>query len=237
MLIIPSIDLKDGACVRLYQGDYDRVTVFSNHPADVARRWENEGARWLHVVDLDGAYSGEPRNQQAIADIVHAVSMPVQMGGGLRSIEAVDNVLKLGVRRVVIGTAAVEDRTLFAHLTQRWPGQIAVAIDARDGMVVTRGWRQATEVRAKDLAQEVVSLGAASIIYTDVERDGTLTEPNYTATAEIVSGVSAPVIASGGVATVEHLRRLEAVGVAGTIVGRALYTGAIHLADALALDD
>jgi len=221
----------------LYQGDYDRVTVFSTRPADVARRWENEGARWLHVVDLDGAYHGEPRNQRAIADIVHAVSIPVQVGGGLRTSEAVQKMLALGVRRVVIGTAAVEDRSLFAHLTQNWPGQIAVALDARNGTMVTRGWRQPTEIRAKDLAQEVVSLGGATIIYTDVERDGTLTEPNYTATAEIVASVSVPVIASGGVATVEHLRRLEAVGVAGAIVGRALYVGAIRLADAMALDD
>ena len=237
MLIIPAIDLKDGRCVRLYQGNYDQVTVFSDRPADVAQRWENEGARWLHVVDLDGALHGTPANQKAIDAIVHAVTVPVQVGGGLRTPEAVSHLLDHGVTRAILGTAAVEDQSLLAELCAHWPGRIAVGIDARAGMVVTRGWRSESTIRAKDLARDVVGLGAASIIYTDIERDGTLTEPNYTATAEIVASVSVPVIASGGVADVEHLRRLEAVGVSGAIVGRALYTGAVRLADALALND
>jgi phosphoribosylformimino-5-aminoimidazole carboxamide ribotide isomerase len=237
MLIIPAIDIKDGRCVRLYQGDYEKVTVFAARPAEVAHRWESEGAQLLHVVDLDGAYHGAPRNLKAIGDIIRAVDIPVQVGGGLRSLDAVQSILSLGAARVVIGTTAVEDRSLLAELGARWPGKIAVAIDARDGMVMTRGWQQQSDVRARGLAQDVVLHGASLIIYTDIERDGTLTEPNYTATAEIVAAVPAPVIASGGVSAVEHLRRLRAVGVDGVIVGRALYTGAIRLADALALND
>jgi len=237
MLIIPAIDVKDGRCVRLYQGDYQKVTVFSDRPSEVARRWENEGARLIHVVDLDGAYHGVPRNLKAIDEIVHAVDIPVQIGGGLRSLDAVDAVLRLGAIRVVLGTAAVEDRALVSDVGARWPGKVAVAIDAKGGMVMTRGWQHQSELSAKSLAQDVVLQGASKIIYTDIERDGTLTEPNYTATAEIVAAVPVPVIASGGVADVEHLRRLKAVGVEGAIVGRALYTGAIHLADALALSD
>ncbi len=237
MLIIPAIDIKDGRCVRLYQGDYEKVTVFSDRPYEVAQRWENEGARLLHVVDLDGAYHGVPGNLKAIGEIIHAVDIPVQVGGGLRSFEAVRSVMELGASRVVVGTAAVEDRSLLSELGAHWPGRVAVAIDARDGTVMTRGWQHQSEVKARSLAQEVVLHGAAAVIYTDVERDGTLTEPNYTATAEIVSAVPVPVIASGGVADVEHLRRLQAVGVDGAIVGRALYTGAVRLADAMALSD
>lgn len=237
MLIIPAIDLKDGQCVRLYQGDYSKVTVFSDRPSEVARRWEREGARLLHVVDLDGAYHGTPCNLSAIREIVQAVDIPVQVGGGLRTVEAVQTILSLGARRAVIGTAVVEDRHLIAELGKRWPGRIAVAIDARDGVVMTHGWQHAAAVRARDLAQEVVLRGASRIIYTDVERDGTLTEPNYTATADIVAAVPVPVIASGGVASVEQLRRLQAVGVEGAIVGRALYTGAIRLQDALVLSE
>lgn len=237
MFIIPAIDLKDGRCVRLYQGDYDKVTVFSERPADIARRWEDDGARLLHVVDLDGALRGAPCNLATIGEIIKAVEIPVEVSGGLRSLDAVEAMLKLGAARVVLGTAAVENRALVAELGVRWPGKIVVGIDARDGMVMTRGWQHRSEVRARDLARDVVLQGAARVIYTDIERDGTLTEPNYTATAEIVAAVPVPVIASGGVADVEHLRRLQAVGVEGAIVGKALYTGAVRLADALTLDD
>lgn len=237
MDVIPAIDIKDGNCVRLYQGDYERVTIFSDRPADVAQRWENQGAHRLHVVDLDGALHGQPRNLKTIGDIARAVSIPVQVGGGLRSHEAVQALFDLGIARVVLGTAAVEDRNLVAELAARWPERIVIGIDARNGVVLTRGWQVPSTVRARDLAEEVVLLGAAGVIYTDVDRDGTLTEPNYSATAEIVAAIPVPVTASGGVAAVEHLRRLQAVGVQSAIVGRALYTGAIHLADALALAD
>jgi phosphoribosylformimino-5-aminoimidazole carboxamide ribotide isomerase len=237
MQIIPAIDVKDGRCVRLYQGDYRRVTVYSDQPARLARRWEDEGARLLHVVDLDGAYHGAPRNLKAIGEIIRAVEIPVQVGGGLRTIEAIATVLELGAARVVLGTAAVEDRSLVAMAAARWPGRVAVAIDARGGIVMTRGWQQRSERPAKSVARDVVLDGASCLIYTDIERDGTLTEPNYTATAEIVAAVPVPVIASGGVARIEHLRRLQAVGVEGVIVGQALYTGAVRLADALALDE
>jgi phosphoribosylformimino-5-aminoimidazole carboxamide ribotide isomerase len=235
MQVIPAIDVKDDRCVRLYQGDYDKATVFSGRPAEVARRWERDGARLLHVVDLDGALHGTPRNLKAIREIVRAVSIPVEASGGLRSVDAVQSLFDLGVARVVIGTAAVEDPGLLDDLAARWPGKFAVGIDARDGKVTTEGWRRQTEVRAVDLAKDVVLRGADGVIYTDVERDGTLTEPNYTATAEIVAAVPVPVIAAGGVARLEHLERLQAVGVAGAIVGRALYTGAVNLADAISL--
>ena len=235
MQVIPAIDVKDDRCVRLYQGDYDRATVFSGRPAEVARRWERDGARLLHVVDLDGALHGTPRNLKAIREIVRAVSIPVEASGGLRSVDAVQSLFDVGVARVVIGTAAVEDPGLLDDLAERWPGKFAVGIDARDGKVTTEGWRRQTEVRAVGLAKDVVLRGADGVIYTDVERDGTLTEPNYTATAEIVAAVPVPVIAAGGVARLEHLGRLQAVGVAGAIVGRALYTGAVNLADAISL--
>jgi phosphoribosylformimino-5-aminoimidazole carboxamide ribotide isomerase len=234
MQVIPAIDLKDGVCVRLYQGDYGKVTIFSDRPADVARRWEDEGALSLHVVDLDGAYAGEPRNLAVIAEIVRAVDIPVQVGGGIRTLVAAEQLLDLGVARIVLGTAAVEDRSLLATLAGRWCGKVAVSIDALNGEVMTRGWRHPSSQRARDLAVDVVLAGAATIVYTDIERDGTLTEPNYTATADIVTAVSVPVIASGGVSQVEHLLRLQSVGVSGAIVGRALYTGALKLSDALA---
>jgi phosphoribosylformimino-5-aminoimidazole carboxamide ribotide isomerase len=209
------------------------VTVFSDRPADVAEQWVAQGATALHVVDLDGAYSGVPANLKTIGDIVAAVNVPVEVGGGIRSPEAAEALLSLGVARIVLGTAAVEDRSLVARLAVRWCGQVAVSLDARGGEVMTRGWRQASNVRAKDLAEDVVRSGAAAIIYTDIERDGTLTEPNYTATTELVAAVPVPIIASGGISQIEHLQRLQAAGVSGAIVGRALYTGAIRLADAL----
>lgn len=236
-VIIPAIDVKDGRCVRLYQGDYAKVTIFHDRPSEVARRWEGEGARLLHVVDLDGAYAGTPRNLKAIEEIIRAVQIPVQVGGGIRSAETAEAFLDLGASCVVLGTAAVEDRSLVSDLASHWPGRVAVAIDARDGTVMTRGWQHQSAVRARDLAKDVVLRGVARIIYTDIERDGTLTEPNYTATAELVAAVTVPVIASGGVSDVEHLRRLLAVGVEGAIVGRALYTGALRLADVIGLDD
>jgi phosphoribosylformimino-5-aminoimidazole carboxamide ribotide isomerase len=236
MDVIPAIDLLEGRCVRLYQGDYARSQVFNDKPVDVARQWVEQGAGWLHVVDLDGAKTGKVVNLSAIADIVQAVSVPIQVGGGLRDRTSVAQLLNLGVQRVILGTVAVEQPQLIADLCQEFPGQIVVGIDARNGKVATRGWLETSEVLATALAQQMQQVGVAAIIYTDIHRDGTLTGPNLEALRELASGLSIPVIASGGVSSITDLLSLlalEPLGVTGVIVGRALYTGDISLKAAL----
>ena len=229
MFAIPAIDLKDGRCVRLLQGDYDRMTVFSDDPTATAERWSAAGASLLHVVDLDGAKAGRIVNGDAIRAIARAIAIPVELGGGVRSIEDVEHALGLGVARVILGTSAVEDRDFVAAAVARYGDRIVVGIDARDGLVATRGWTVTSAERALDLAREMVGLGVRRIIYTDIHRDGTLTEPGYDSTADLVSGSGARVIASGGVSQIEHLVRLAEIGVEGAIVGRALYTGDLDL--------
>lgn len=236
MEIYPAIDLLEGRCVRLYQGDYDRSQVFHDNPADIARQWTNQGATWLHVVDLDGAKAGKPVNLEAIAAIVQAVSVPIQVGGGLRDRASVVQLLNLGVQRVILGTVAVEQPQLVSNLCEEFPARIAVGIDARDGKVATRGWLKTSEVLATDLAQQMQHLGAAAIIYTDIDRDGTLAGPNLDALRALATSLSIPVIASGGVSSITDLLSLlalEPLGVTGAIVGRALYTGDISLKQAL----
>lgn len=236
MDVIPAIDLLEGRCVRLYQGDYARSQVFNDNPAVVARQWVDQGASWLHVVDLDGAKTGKVVNKQAITAIVQAVPVPVQVGGGLRDRTSVAELLDLGVQRVILGTVAVEQPQLVAELCQEFPGQIVVGIDARNGQVATRGWIETSEVLATQLAQQMQELGAAAIIYTDIHRDGTLQGPNLEALRELAAVISIPVIASGGVSSVTDLLSLlalESQGVTGVIVGRALYTGDIFLKEAL----
>jgi len=236
MEVIPAIDLLEGRCVRLYQGDYERSQVFNENPAEVARLWEDLGASRLHVVDLDGAKVGHPVNTQAIEGIVQAVKVPVQVGGGLRDRIGVTQLLDIGVQRVILGTAAVEDRPLVEQLCTEFTGKIIVGIDARKGWVATRGWLETSEVLATELAQQMTQLGVAAIIYTDIHRDGTLSGPNLEALRELASGISIPIIASGGVSSITDLLSLlalEPLGVSGVIVGRALYTGQILLKDAL----
>lgn len=236
MDVIPAIDLLQGQCVRLYQGDYARSQVFNENPADVARQWVEQGASSLHVVDLDGAKTGRVVNLPAIEAIVQAVPVPVQIGGGLRDRTSVAHLLDLGVQRVILGTIAVEQPTLVAELCQEFPGQIVVGIDARNGRVATRGWLETSEVLATQLATQMQELGTAAIIYTDIHRDGTLTGPNLEALRELAAAVTIPVIASGGVSSVTDLLSLLALepqGVSGVIVGRALYTGDISLKQAL----
>ncbi len=236
MDVIPAIDLLEGRCVRLYQGDYARSQVFNENPADVARQWVEQGASSLHVVDLDGAKTGRVVNLPAIEAIVQAVPVPVQIGGGLRDRTSVAQMLALGVQRVILGTIAVEQPTLVAELCQEFPGQIVVGIDARNGRVATRGWLETSEVLATQLATQMQELGTAAIIYTDIHRDGTLTGPNLEALRELAAAVTIPVIASGGVSSVTDLLSLLALepqGVSGVIVGRALYTGDISLKQAL----
>lgn len=235
MELIPAIDLKDGACVRLYQGDFEQATVFDTDPVNVARRWAEQGATRLHLVDLDGARAGRPVNTAAIRAIVQAVDIPVQLGGGLRTAEAVEAAFETGVQRVILGTVAVRNPALVEQLTARFDSRIIVGVDARDGQVATAGWTEtAVSVQATELVDQMARLGVQRIIYTDIARDGTLTEPNYTATEALIRPGGPAIIASGGVATIEHILRLSALGVEGAIVGRALYTGAIAIPAALA---
>ncbi len=233
MQIIPAIDIKDGRCVRLYQGKYDDVTVFDHDPVAVARRWEQLGAQRVHVVDLDGAKAGRPVNAQIVFAIVRAVQVPVQLGGGLRDIGTVESALNLGVERAILGTAAVRDPQLIATLVKRYGERVVVGVDARDGMVAAQGWTETSQVAAKDLVQRMADVGVRTIIYTDISRDGTLEGPNIAATAELVQHGGPDIIASGGVARTDDLIALAHTGAAGVIVGKALYTGAIDLPQAL----
>ena len=234
MEVIPAIDLRNGKCVRLYQGDYDKETVFSDDPVSTALRWQSEGAVRLHIVDLDGAARGQPGNLDAIERILDAVELPVQVGGGIRDLETVEQLLALGVSRVVMGTLAVENPDMAAQACAEFGEQVVIGIDARDGLVATRGWLEESSVTATDLAARMVGLGARRIIYTDISRDGTLTSPNFEGVADLVSRVSVPIIAAGGVSSVEHLEKLASTGVEGAIVGRAIYTGDVRLAEAIA---
>jgi len=232
--IIPAIDIRQGQCVRLYQGNFDQETVFSDDPVEVALQWQSLGAPRLHIVDLDGALSGEVHNLDIITEIASAVLVPTQLGGGIRQLKTIERLLKAGVERVILGTAAVEDPNLIKQACQRFRESIIVGIDARDGYISTHGWRQETELKVVELAQAMLKVGVRRFIYTDINRDGTLTEPNFSATAELVNAVKQPVIASGGISSLNHLKMLRALGVEGAIVGKALYTGDIDLKQALA---
>lgn len=233
MEIIPAIDIKDGQCVRLYQGDFERATVYEPDPLVAARRWIEQGAQRLHLVDLDGARAGHPVNTDIILAIVRAVPVPVQLGGGLRTEASAQAALALGVARVILGTAAVGEATMIARLAARYGDAIIVSVDARDGQVAVNGWTAAAPISAQNLVGQVARLGVRRIVYTDISRDGTLTEPNYTATAALVQPGGPAVIASGGISSVAQLRRLATLGVEAAIVGRALYSGDLTLADAL----
>ena len=235
MDIIPAIDLKDGKCVRLYQGDYNRETIFSEAPVAVAQKWRSLGAERLHLVDLDGAAAGEPKNLTMVEAIVKQVGLPVQVGGGVRNQATVEKLLNIGVQRVILGTIAIEQPSLVNELSQQFGEAIIVGIDARDGFVATRGWKQETGVTAVELARKMVVLGAQRILYTDIKRDGTLTEPNYKALDELRNAVAIPVIAAGGIASIAHLQKLRELGVEGAVIGKAIYTGNINLKEALSL--
>lgn len=236
MEILPAIDLLDGRCVRLYQGDYQQSQIYHENPVEVARQWAEQGATRLHLVDLDGAKVGQPVNLATIEAIIRAVDIPVQVGGGLRDRASVIKLLEIGVGRVILGTVAVEQPELVASLCQEFPNQIVVGIDARNGKVATRGWLETSTVEATDLAQQMEKLGASAIIYTDIHRDGTLVGPNLDALREIAAPLDIPVIASGGVSALRDLLSLlslEPLGVNGVIVGKALYTGDVDLKEAI----
>lgn len=234
MEILPAIDLLEGRCVRLYQGDYEQSQVFSEDPVEVAKSWVDQGANWLHLVDLDGAKTGKPVNLDPISRIVNAIDVPVQVGGGIRDRNRVTQLLDLGVNRVIMGTVAIENPELVTQLCQEFPQQIVIGIDARDGKVATRGWLETSEIEAIDLAQRMPD--AAAIVYTDIHRDGTLEGPNIPMLREMAQAIEVPVIASGGVSSVTDLLSLlalEPVGVNSVIVGRALYTGDVDLKEAI----
>ncbi|RMD49868.1 MAG: 1-(5-phosphoribosyl)-5-[(5-phosphoribosylamino)methylideneamino]imidazole-4-carboxamide isomerase [Alphaproteobacteria bacterium] len=237
MRLYPAIDLKDGQCVRLLRGEMDRATVFNPDPADQARRFAEAGCEWLHIVDLNGAFAGRPVNAGAVEAILEAVSIPVQLGGGIRDMATIEDWLSRGVARVILGTVAVERPELVREAARAFPGRVAVGIDARDGRVATRGWAEVTDIGATELAKRHEDAGVAAIIYTDISRDGAMQGPNVEATAALARAVSVPVIASGGVSSLDDLRALRDCGapLEGAICGRALYDGAFSLADALAV--
>jgi len=233
MEVIPAIDLKGGKCVRLYQGDYSRETVFSQEPIAVARRWQELGARRLHIVDLDGAAQGQLCHASLIWEMARSVEIPLQLGGGLRRLGVIQEVLELGVERAILGTVAIEDPDLIREACRKFGEGIIVSIDARKGYVATHGWRQRTRVTAVALAERMTALGVRRLIYTDIARDGTLTQPSFRAIARLVGKTDLPIIASGGISSLEHIRKLARLGVEGAIVGRALYTGDIDLREAI----
>lgn len=228
------MDIKGGKCVRLYQGDYNQEIQFSDDPLDVALKWQSMGASRLHIVDLDGAATGEPVNLEIIKNIASAALIPTQLGGGLRDIDTIQKMLTLGIERVILGTIAVENPKLVEEACKRFNDYIIVSIDARDGFVATHGWLKETSLTTTQFAENMTKLGARRFIYTDIVRDGTLTEPNFTAIAELVHNTRVPVIAAGGIASILHLKMLKQLGVEGAIVGKALYTGDINLKEALA---
>jgi phosphoribosylformimino-5-aminoimidazole carboxamide ribotide isomerase len=236
MEVIPAIDLKSGLCVRLFQGDYQQETVFSDDPVSVALGWQEQGAPRLHLVDLDGAAGGVPLNLEVITSIIHNLTIPVQIGGGIRDIETAESLLLAGADRVVIGTAAVENPSLVEALCQKHGNhRVVIAVDAKDGQVAIKGWLETTEVKAQDLVEQMALLGVRRILYTDISRDGTLTEPNFEANADLVRTTDMAVLASGGIATLDHVRRLVGTGAEGAILGRALYTEAFSLREAIAV--
>jgi phosphoribosylformimino-5-aminoimidazole carboxamide ribotide isomerase len=235
MEVIPAIDLKDGRCVRLFQGDFDQETVFSDDPLAMALSWQEQGGHRLHLVDLDGAAQGKPVHLEVITAIVRGLDIPVQVGGGIRDLTAADAWLEAGVDRVVIGTAAVNDPDMVKEVCRKHGGRrVVVSLDAKDGLVAVKGWKETTTVTVLELAHQMAGLGVERLLYTDIARDGALTGPDLATNARLASETGLAVLASGGVASVEHIRELLPTGVEGVIVGRALYTGAVSLSEAVA---
>ncbi|WP_170548044.1 1-(5-phosphoribosyl)-5-[(5-phosphoribosylamino)methylideneamino]imidazole-4-carboxamide isomerase [Ruegeria atlantica] len=236
MILYPAIDLKDGQAVRLLRGEMDKATVFNDDPAAQARAFVEAGCEWLHLVDLNGAFAGEPINAAPVEAILKACNVPAQLGGGIRDMTTIETWIEKGLARVILGTVAVENPDLVREAAKAFPGKVAVGIDARNGMVATKGWAEETDVQVTDLARSFEDAGVAAIIYTDINRDGAMQGPNIEATADLARAVSIPVIASGGVSSLDDLIALRDCGVElnGAISGRALYDGALDLKEALA---
>jgi len=237
LLIIPAIDLKDGKCVRLLQGDFNLSTVYSDHPADIAAKWQEKGAKRIHVVDLDGSRDGSPRNMDVLRELTRAVDVPLQVCGGIRDMKTVDSYINMGVNYVILGTVALKDRKFVLGACANYRGHIILAIDARDGRVAVEGWTESTDQSPGEIASEYEGCGLNSIIYTDIQRDGMESGVNIESTKTLAESVDIPIIASGGVANIHDIERLlEAAGsgIMGVITGKALYTGALKLEDAIA---
>lgn len=238
MLVIPAIDLKEGRCVRLEQGLMDKDTVYHDDPAAQARIWQEQGAELLHIVDLDGAFAGVPKNRAAIQAIVAALDIPAQIGGGIRDLQTIEAYLQFGIKRVILGTVAKENPALVKEACRLFPGAIVVGIDARDGFVAVRGWAEVTRKKAVELAKELEGYGVEALIYTDIARDGMMQGPNLQTTGDLARAVRIPVIASGGVSSLQDIRNLltlEPFGVVGAITGKAIYSGALDLREAIQL--
>jgi phosphoribosylformimino-5-aminoimidazole carboxamide ribotide isomerase len=236
MLIIPAIDLKEGKCVRLEQGLMDKATIYSGDPAGTAQHWESQGAELLHVVDLNGAFDGIPRNLEAIKAIRSAIKIPIEVGGGIRDLATIRSLVAIGIDRIILGTAAIENPAFVHDACREFPGRIIAGIDAKDGMVAIKGWAEVTAVKAVDLAKKMQDYGVISIIYTDIKRDGMLTGPNIEATKALADALHIPVIASGGVHTMKDIEDLLTVrhsGVSGVITGKAIYSGSLDLREAI----
>ena len=237
MLILPAIDLRGGNCVRLVKGDFKQETIYSEHPEEIALRWEEGGAEFLHVVDLDGALAGEPQNMDAIKRILQAVSIPVEVGGGIRSMESIDRLLSIGVSRVILGSVAVHKEELVQEACSAYGNRIVVGIDAKKGIVATDGWEKSGGISAVELAKKLGTFGLETIIYTDISRDGTLSGVNVTETAHLARASGIKVIASGGVKSIsdiEELKKRECDGIIGVIVGKSIYEGTLSLTEAIA---
>ena len=238
MITIPAIDLKDGLCVRLLQGKKEDSTVYSDDPASTAHKWESCGARLLHVVDLDGAFTGNQKNFESIRKIREAVNMEIEVGGGIRDMERIDRLVSLGVNRVILGTVAIEKPELVKEACGKYPDKVLVGIDAKNGLVAVKGWVEVTAVKARELALQMQDYGVAGIIYTDISKDGMMTGPNIEATREMVEALNIPVIASGGVSSITDITNLMAIkNLWGAITGKALYSGAIDLKEAIKITE
>jgi phosphoribosylformimino-5-aminoimidazole carboxamide ribotide isomerase len=237
MLIIPAIDLKDGRCVRLSMGKKERETVYSDNPVQVAKEWKEQGAEYIHVVDLDGAFDGEPKNMHIIKQIKENVDVHLQVGGGIRSKQVVDELLGMGIDRLVIGTRALDSPEWLFELCSEFPGKIAVGIDAENGMVAVKGWTSVSDSTAIDFAREIEKANPAAIIFTDISKDGMLQGPGFSSISDFTRNVNTPVIASGGISSIEDVKRLSLFPLEGMIIGKALYTGNILLSEAIKISN
>ena len=238
MIVYPAIDLKGGQCVRLLQGRMEDATVYGKDPSAMARKWAGMGAKWLHVVDLDGAFAGQSANLEAVREIVAAIDIPVQLGGGIRSLDRIHLLLEeVGVRRVILGTAALEDPVLLQQAADQYGPRIAVGIDAVGGKVAVRGWADVSDEEAVELGKRVRRMGVQTVIYTGISRDGMMTGPNFAETRRMIEQTGLDIIVSGGVAALEDVRQSRDLGAAGVILGRSIYQGAIALPDAIALEE
>jgi phosphoribosylformimino-5-aminoimidazole carboxamide ribotide isomerase len=236
MIIIPAIDIKDGKCVRLFKGEEEKVTVFSDHPSEVAKEWEDAGAKWIHVVDLDGAFSGKPKNYNVIKSIVDTVSCPVQVGGGIRNIDTVREYVKMGVKRIILGTAAFSDQDFLRNACSEFPQEIAVGIDTKNGKIAVKGWTEVIDQSTQEVMRNLHEVGVSVVLNTNIDRDGTMEGINIDGARQFIEESPIPVIASGGIATMEDLEKLasiEHLGLYGAILGKSIYTGSINLKEAI----